>query len=85
MGAPTLLVRRNKGGRSRAPAIERPTSAASNNSAPQVPNVLTANIKATAIPAIGPRIGEIASANGALLLAASALGKTINTETVVSR
>ena len=60
-------------------------SAAKSKSALAVPKALIAAMIATRAPAIGPRIGAMASAKGAVLLAATALGKSIRQATVENR
>ncbi len=84
-GTPAWLVRRKRGGRSPAAAIERPTSADSRSKALQVPKALIAAMMATIAPALEPRIGAMASAKGALLSAATRLGRSISVAMVAVR
>ena len=63
----------------------RPTSADSRSKALQVPKALIAAMIATSAPAPLPRIGAMASAKGALLFAAIALGSRNSAATVAAR
>src|SRR5689334_20856335 len=84
-GAPSELALRKIGGRSPAWDNVRLISAEKSKSELPVPKALIAAMTATSMPATGPRIGAIASAKGAPLLAARALGKSIRVATVDNR
>jgi hypothetical protein len=77
------LVRAKTGGKSHWMASERITWAAHRTSALLAPNALMAAISATSVPATPPSTGEMASANGALLSPATALGSSQRTASVV--
>jgi len=84
-GAPTPLDLLKTLGRSRACAIVRDDSAAISSSALAVPKALTAATTATRMPAAVPIAGAMASANGAPLFAAIALGRSASVARVASR
>ena len=85
VGAPAALVRRNKRRQVARDGERAADFGAEQEQGVAVPKALIAAMIATSAPAPGPRIGAMASAKGALLLAAIALGSRSKAATVAAR